>query len=296
MAIRNCEPARTCTFKRGDKVRCITAKNSDGMLVVGNVYTIQAGNSEGNSVSVEGIEGAFDYSRFELVKPSTKPSKIKAGRNIVTRPILFSGPMVRAILDGRKTQTRRYVKHQELIEFDEENGEFIFAHSRKCPNYCDYACGGLICPYGQVGQRLWVRETFCRSRNNTFYRCDGSNAKFKPNELSEEWDWDRGCGERWTPSIHMNRHHSRITLEITGVRIERLNEISEDDAYAEGALKIEADGTVTNLEGVNYYKLRSDESRSCFMQLWQSINGEGSWALNPWVWVVKFKRVTEAAS
>lgn len=87
MAIRNCEPARTCTFKRGDKVRCKWAKNSDGMLVVGNVYTIQASNAAdgGSSVSVEGIEGAFDCSRFELVTSTTKPSKtVQAGRVTLT--------------------------------------------------------------------------------------------------------------------------------------------------------------------------------------------------------------------
>lgn len=203
---------------------------------------------------------------------------------IISRPILFSGPMVRAILNGRKTQTRRIVKDQDLIEFDESNGEFIFAHSKKCPNFCDYACGGLVCPYGQVGDRLWVRETFCRSRNNTFYRCDGANSKFKPNELSEEWDWDRGCGERWTPSIHMNRHYSRITLEITKVRVERLNDITGDDARAEGC--------------PDEYKQGAEKASMDFMsagwfgQLWESINGEGSWAANPWVWVVEFKVVT----
>ncbi len=209
---------------------------------------------------------------------------------IVTRPIIFSAPMVRAILAGRKTQTRRAVKPQppnHAIEvFDWRRPDI--AESVKANEGCYYNdMDGLHfhckCPYGTVGERLWVRETFCRSRNNTFYRCDRSNSKFKPNELSEEWDWDRGCGEKWTPSIHMNRHFSRITLEITKVRVERLNDITGDDARAEGC--------------PDEYKQGAEKASMDFMsagwfsQLWESINGEGSWKQNPWVWVVEFKVV-----
>lgn len=194
---------------------------------------------------------------------------------IKSRPILFSGPMVRAILDGRKTQTRRIIKGVKPKEgnqpFDTWKGWSLDSGDRP----------GAFCPFGKPGDRLWVRETFCRSRNNVFYRCDGKNSNFKPNELSGEWDWDRGCGERWTPSIHMNRHWSRITLEITGLRVERLNEISEEDA---------------KLEGVVFGTGKPGECRTCakgaFMDLWNSINGVDSWLQNPWVWVVEFKVVT----
>ena len=165
------------------------------------------------------------------------------------RPILFSAPMVRAILDGNKTQTRRVVKLKpDYME------TFL-----RLPN--KVAC----CPYGQPGGRLWVRETFedCESALHScvLYRADGGTP-----------------GTKWTPSIHMPRWASRITLEITGVRVERLQDISEEDAISEGT-PFPCGGWVGG-----------------YQKLWESIHGPGSWDLNPWVWVVEFKRVTPKLS
>lgn len=213
---------------------------------------------------------------------------------IKERPVLFSGPMVRAILDGRKTQTRRLVKPQfgKVWGYGVRHNDTVFSIHVDIAE-ADGSWKWIRCPFGKAGDRLWVRETFCRSRNNTFYRCDGANLKFKPNELSEEWDWDRGCGEKWTPSIHMNRCYSRITLEITRVRVERLNDISEVDAISEGALTLpnrltyEAECQAAKAAGEK--PPVGDSPRERFRRLWTEINGDGSWELNPWVWVVEFK-------
>ena len=165
------------------------------------------------------------------------------------RPILFSAPMVRAILDRTKTQTRRVVKLKpDYME------TFL-----RLPN--KVAC----CPYGQPGGRLWVRETFedCESALHScvLYRADGGTP-----------------GTKWTPSIHMPRWASRITLEITGVRVERLRDNREADAISEGT-PFPCGGWVGG-----------------YQKLWESIHGPGSWDLNPWVWVVEFKRVTPKLS
>lgn len=215
-----------------------------------------------------------------------------AETKVKERPILFSGPMVRAILEGRKTQTRRIIKHQDLIEFDELNGEFIFAHARHCPNYCDYACGGLACPYGRVGERLWVRETWAIV---PAVSDDGSKHKAKGDGTGATWraDWNGNpSGFQWKPSIHMPRWASRITLEITGIRVERLNDISESDATAEGIHNFRCDlglfgydpkGTPGPMVG--------GSATEAFALLLELINGPESWALNPWVWVIEFKRI-----
>lgn len=166
------------------------------------------------------------------------------------RPILFSAPMVRAILDGRKTQTRRVVKLR--------NGQYMPPSEKADINGWRQMLRN--CPYGQPGDRLWVREThFDAKRLNEgriLYRADGDVSRFG-----------------WTPSIHMPRSASRITLEVTGVRVERLQDISEADAVAEGVVW-EQGQTAINV----------------FETLWESINGAGSWDANPWVWVVEFKR------
>lgn len=177
------------------------------------------------------------------------------------RPILFSGPMVRAILDGRKTQTRRIVKDESKAKRD-----------------IDGIYWG--CPYGLIGDRLWVRETWfdnlcprtpADGLNEVYYRADG--------EAHEQFPGDY-MDMRWTPSIHMPRWASRITLEVTGVRVERLNEIDADDVFAEGALTTDYEWWHVDLM-----------VRQQFQILWESINGPGSWAANPWVWVIEFKRV-----
>lgn len=185
------------------------------------------------------------------------------------RPILFSGPMVRAILDGRKTQTRRVVKPQP---FSNEEYRFNFPKPlRGGLLACNYLSSHL-CPCGQPGDWLWVRETWCHEFEGGYlYRADDLSG------LAPEFvDGDGNPTGRsgWKPSIHMPRAASRITLEITGVRVERLQEISEDDAIAEGVVGHE------EIQPASAY----------YRELWESINGHGSWDANPWVWVVEFRR------
>jgi hypothetical protein len=224
------------------------------------------------------------------------------------RPILFSAPMVRAILDGSKTQTRRIVKlpHQNPL------GQWE-------PTTVGGDCGGstadgktvplqgaiwhtrtgacLISLYGQPGDRLWVRETFAIVPR-TAYRCsEGVQQVLRPDDdhdaaiFREGWTRSRS-GFRWRPSIHMPRWASRINLEITGVRVERLQDISEADAIAEGAILHDGRGT-----GHTGFRHNRDDgfvwaaAKASYMRLWEQINGTGSWEANPWVWVVEFRRL-----
>ena len=153
------------------------------------------------------------------------------------RPILFSGEMVRAILEGRKTQTRRAVKDQSIIEFNEDG--FIWAHNPKHGHPCDYGCSSSpvsVCPYGQPGDRLWVRETHAIVPRTAYRQSVGVEQILKPDCNHDaaifKASWDRSPPGRWRPSIHMPRWASRITLEITGVRVDRLCDISNDDDRA----------------------------------------------------------------
>jgi hypothetical protein len=188
------------------------------------------------------------------------------------RPIIFSGPMVRALLDGKKTQTRRIVKPQAAVLTD----ELARGLGVQPPAQQNHAV--VPCPYGQPGDRLWVRETwkenpaidFGNGHGAPLYRATWGNAD---------------TGDRWRPSIHMPRWASRITLEITNVRVQRLQEISEEDALAEGV-----------------DRPKSSDPRSVaeltlwrFRELWESIHGPDSWDANPWVWAITFKKL-EAAS
>lgn len=210
---------------------------------------------------------------------------------VKSRPILFSGPMVRAILDGRKTQTRRIVKPQppdHAIEVFDWRAPHI-AESLKASDGCYYNdMDGLHyltkCPYGAPGDRLWVRESW-REWPNPEGRKLGDDpcmyrASSDPNSL-----W------KWKPSIHMPRKASRITLEITGVRVERLNEITNNEALAEGA------GTLPNPCGyadTSHFACCKDYPHKPverFQKLWESINGPDSWSANPWVWVIEFRRI-----
>jgi hypothetical protein len=203
------------------------------------------------------------------------------------RPILFSGPMVRAILEGRKTQTRRVVKDEGLppssdviriVELD--NGEFEqFYNEKRSKNWL------LKCPYGQPGDRLWVRETFAVTDG-----CSGYEYPFVPASPVEKKVLFRASGDRaekWRPSIFMPRWASRITLEIVSIRVERLQDVSEADAKVEGAdtynaaLDIGTKGTP---------RLDAGPFQKGYALLWGEINGPGSWASNPWVWVVEFRR------
>lgn len=185
------------------------------------------------------------------------------------RPILFSGAMVRALFAGTKTQTRRVVKPQPSTVRD---GEPVWPADKRTLRMRFEAC-----PYGEPGDRLWVRETW-RVRVPDQ---DGRVLDYRADHTSED-----PCDEPWSPSIFMPRSASRITLEITDVRIERLQDITSADAIAEG---IETAGE----EWRHYLDPKGDclTPRNSYRTLWMSINGPGSWADNPWVWCLTFRRV-----
>ena len=189
------------------------------------------------------------------------------------RPILFSAQMVRAILDGRKTQTRRIV-NKPIPVGHKFHGWIIESTDKKRDGCAAWSIGDdalaydLIvakCKYGKPGDRLWVRETFLQDTNGFIYRADG------------DFEGNAGILGGWKPSIHMPRSASRILLEITGVRVERLQNISEKDAIAEGA------------HSINFGY--GDCHALGFKQIWESLNGKGSWDLNPFVWVLEFRRI-----
>lgn len=200
------------------------------------------------------------------------------------RPILFSGEMVRAILDGRKTMTRRVIDFNKIARKTGcTKGTLAYSNTFKSWAVVDGNGSAdmclVNCPYGQPGDRLWVRETFCDRKNNgeqikPLYRADGQ----------EYQDRDgRYFKPKWKPSIFMPRRYSRITLEITNVRVERLQDVSEEDAKREGA-----NGEKYRGQGFDYCIFRE-----AFRTLWDSINAKRgySWESNPWVWVVEFKQV-----
>lgn len=221
------------------------------------------------------------------------------------KPILFSAPMVRAILEGRKTQTRRVVKfknhpimqgatgqaqeHYEMkAVYPMPKGGFVFWSGDPGKDFSDKACAdstdGLRCPYGEAGNHLWVRETWAghSMQNNLkptefpvgypfIYRADIQN-----NDSRQSHYW-------WRPSIFMPRWASRITLEIVNVRVARVQEINAADILAEG---INAHFAVRKTDPL-------PTSRSAFAKLWDTINKKRGfgWDVNPWVWVLEFKRI-----
>lgn len=196
------------------------------------------------------------------------------------RPILFSAPMVRAILEGKKTQTRRVVKPQSAILTDE------MARSFGVQPPPQQNMPVIHCRYGGPGERLWVRETWGlfqeRPQFGVFYRADAD---------SPNYEEENGIA-RWRPSIHMPRKYSRIELEIVSVRVERLQDITEADAIAEGIERIPNVGPMRAFGwrdysgGIGFF----DPVQS-YRSLWESINGPDSWAANPWVWGIEFKRI-----
>ena len=209
------------------------------------------------------------------------------------RPILMSAPMVIATLDGRKTMTRRACKPQPHVDKQMSGG---FALNILKRNYTIDMVSGSIsvnaphisecCPYGKVGDRLWLRETFAETdladgTPAVSYRAGGcipvGRRDDKKDYLITEWALaETPQPEAWHPSIFMPRWASRITLEIVGIRVERLQDISEEDCERElGAL---------------HHQLGDGAYRE-FKTLWESINGAGSWDINPWAWVIKYKRV-----
>ena len=233
------------------------------------------------------------------------------------RGILFSDEMVRALLDGRKTQTRRAVKLREFQVTTTPGYDFIFRDRRLLWN--DYRTADLIakvCPYGKVGDRLWVRETWApfyaggnslahpqpdmHEANAIRYRATPDHVTAYPTSIST-WE-TRPTSKKdhvWRPSIFMPRWASRITLDVTEVRVQRLQDISEDDARAEGCPSmIESLAGLSHLRGAEAARAVPSHittPREEYALLWERINGDGSWDANPWVWAITFKRV-EAAS
>lgn len=219
-------------------------------------------------------------------------------------PILFSGPMVRAISEGRKTQTRRVMRPQPLSETDSlrppvfGSGIWWAASSRQVNGGVEYTPLGSDqqhkwrCPYGNPGDLLWVRETWAKRykdaerypEDGIMYRADG------------------GCivQPQWKPSIHMPRWASRLTLRITDVRVQRLQEITEGDCEAEGVDLQDWGGlayqgsTWTDERNETFDKNKAAFGmRGSFAALWDSINAERApWPSNPWVWALTFEKAT----
>lgn len=245
------------------------------------------------------------------------------------RPILFSGPMVRAILDGRKTQTRRLVTPQPAPNAPNDGGtvwvrqaEGLHVPYGTVGHLTVREKTGLRCPYGVPGDRLWVRETWycdhCFERDYETTRRTYVGRTLTDAECEAEWrgneatgsllfyraDGEAGqqfeqlehpTGRIWKPSIHMPRWASRLTLDVTSVRVERLHDISEEDARAEGVERYPEPFTLgwrnyepePSFESISYHPT----ARESFASLWRSINGAESWESDPWVWAVEFRRM-----
>ncbi|CUR95145.1 hypothetical protein [Salmonella enterica] len=247
------------------------------------------------------------------------------------RGMIFNREMVRSIIDGRKTQTRRIMaiqtEHSELglrrvidSKNGRDNGKYFWSQSGACGLKMRSKMFG--CPYGEVGDRIWVRETWSDVNLDgapaVAYRADDEVYDLMEDEsLLDEggsfnyqdprvckyqfaaWHSDliSGIEGNWRPSIHMPRWASRITLDITDVRVERLNGISETDAEAEG-IDMEA-----LFDSQDCYDCIADHNmtgrptaKGAFKYLWESIYGEEGWKSNPWVWVIEFKRVEGGAA
>lgn len=230
------------------------------------------------------------------------------------RGMIFNAEMVRAILDGRKTQTRRIVKPQRegdgwSVKETQAPMSARHTHDWWLPTAIRPYSALPGCPYGVVGDRIWVRETFqgplfnydqmdAYSKDSSMferpefciYRADGKAAP-------EYYDADDNLQCRWRPSIHMPRWASRITLEITDVRVERLNSISEADAAAEGVgsdLWFAANGVPEEeWTSLGEHGAERVSHINTFATLWESIYGAESWQANPWVWVIEFEQVYE---
>ena len=214
--------------------------------------------------------------------------------------MIFNGEMVRAILDGRKTQTRRIIKdctvgRDPISKFIQIGKKFIGCYPEDVPELIRECC-----TYGVPGDRIWVRETFQGPlfdfEQMEAYQEDSS--KFKKPEFCvykadgkpapEFFDADDNLHCGWRPSIHMPRWASRITLEITGVRVEQLKSISEEEARSEGVARLREGFWKHYQPGWTQHQL---SARGSFATLWDSIYGSGEWDRNPWVWVVEFNRI-----
>jgi hypothetical protein len=246
------------------------------------------------------------------------------------RPILFSAPMVRAILEGRKTQTRRVVKwvpsprgNFKTVRLTGTN-EYVLLDDDRGLTWTPYSGSGEqlwpveryrdACPYGGPGDRLWVRETWqalrfveAMSEGYSLGYCDDRYAPDKIPKSNENGFWkpvyaatdpfgeeptSEERGFSWRPAIHMPRWASRLALDVIRIRVERLQDITEEDARAEGVTFGEPQPAIINGERgeVCFFN-----ARDAFAYLWAAINGADSWKANPWVWVVDFNDVEAQA-
>lgn len=203
------------------------------------------------------------------------------------RPILMRGEMVRAILDGRKTQTRRPIKNPAnmpnyfpLEHADGTVGAFFSSHDKIEPGI--EVCK-MWCRYGKPGDRLWVRENIIFNSVYDCYRFSADGATCTDATDARLKELKRNCSRPAVNSIHMPRWACRLELEITGVRVERLQSISEADAQAEGVIPKAID-----VQPGHAY-------RECFRELWNTIHAKDGydWNANPWLWVIEFERLTK---
>lgn len=212
------------------------------------------------------------------------------------RPILFSGEMVRAILDSRKTQTRRAIKFPQRMIDDGQLPQIYRGHGDwpKGVGHEFYVAGTgnevIDCPYGSPGDRLWVRETWAngakQKETDPLIPRNGGDARW-----AFKADYDNYLGPlKWTPAIHMPRWASRITLEVSDVRVERLNAISFADCRAEGCrsdFMVDARGCMeADCNGIHYGE------KYHYEHIWNALNKTHPWASNPWVWAISFKLIT----
>ncbi|EAT9205132.1 hypothetical protein FXF31_21545 [Salmonella enterica] len=212
------------------------------------------------------------------------------------RGMIFNAEMVNAILSGRKTQTRRPIKWKQtrFTEIAERDDGSLWPWAEDCERGGDI---WFACPYGEIGDRIWVRETWQVIHDHideSSHVEDRTYAPSIPKEKDRYWHTvyaehfgdesreDRGFP--WRPAIHMPRWASRILLEITDVRVERLRDLSEEDAKSEGIIP-SAGGVLPGWE----YRIN-------FRDLWMDIYGTDNWEANPWVWVIEFKRVEGGAA
>jgi hypothetical protein len=224
------------------------------------------------------------------------------------RGIHFNREMVRAVMEGRKMQTRRIIQSpaknmqangQKVIDYREPGdkwyGEHVFSMRNQSGTWCDYTKEQFLakCPFGAVGDRLWVRETFRVFDSSVECACEDhcSCSRYHGKAIYRANGDDQEA--KWTPSIHMPRKHSRITLEITNVGVQRLQSISQNDAVREGLVTLPASGRYCINQGDQYFGGASHDAREVFSWLWSSIYGEESWSDNPYVWVIEFRRIEQ---
>jgi hypothetical protein len=224
----------------------------------------------------------------KAARSAASPSQSDVGREAVKeRPILFSAPMVRAILSGEKTQTRRVVKPTPKTGRDAFGSYMDIGQvSGDWPGDAEWIAH-TACRYGKPGDLLWVREAWLdawaqnlgATSTQYHYRADPGNEHY---------------GYKWRPSIHMPRAVSRITLKVTDVRVQRLQDISEEDARAEGVERMKSGRgyySIKHGHAAVHFGVYHDYAKEAFAELWDSINGEGAWNANPWVYALTFERV-----